>query len=238
MEIGVEVKECWKERRGGFRMKMVLWILLLLFVSAGFNVWGNGLDIYFVGTVESIDDGLMVIIDEVLATATESICHKVEVRGDIEGISVGDRVHVHGYYDPVNCVVTVTEEDHFVYVVPEGAKLEKLGQSIQFTGKIVRIYEMRGETFCDILVKDVLVVTFQQKEMCRTVTVRIDPVVGDVEEGLQPGDEVIFSGAYDEASCVGSLGWHDDYLKKERGLGVSWFLILGGLTIYLTLRRA
>ena len=76
-----------------------------------------------------------------------------------------------------------------------------------------------------------------EEEMCNTVTVKIEPVVGEVEEGLQPGDEVKFSGTYDETSCVGSLGWHDDYLRKENQLGVSWVLVLGGFVGYLVLRR-
>ncbi|MBU7046516.1 MAG: hypothetical protein HXS54_08770, partial [Theionarchaea archaeon] len=194
-------------------------------------------DITFVGTVESAGDPLMVRVDEVFATGAGDICDTVEVVNVILEVSVGDTVHIHGYYDPVNCVVTIEEEDHFAYIIPGGATLEKLDQTLQFTGEILRIYEMRGETFCDISVEEVVVVTYQEKEMCTTITVKMNPIVGEVEEGLQPGDEVVFSGTYDETSCMGSLGWHDDYLRKERGLGVSWVLILGGFVIYLMLRK-
>ncbi|MBU7027135.1 MAG: hypothetical protein HXS48_09340 [Theionarchaea archaeon] len=218
-------------------MKRTLWIGVFLVVGMGVSVWAEEFDITFVGTVESSADGLMVRVDEVLATAAEDICSKVEVVSDIEGISAGDKVHVKGFYDYVNCVVTVEAEDHFVYRIPEGAELEKLSQSLQCTGKILRIYEMKEETFCDISVENVLVVTFQEKEMCQTVTVKIRPVVGEVEEGLEPGDEVEFSGTYDEKSCMGSLGWHDDCLRKKRRAGVSWVLILGGFAGYLVLRK-
>jgi hypothetical protein len=131
----------------------------------------------------------------------------------------------------------VEAQDHFVYWLPLGAELEKLGQSLQFTGRILRIFEMRGETFCDISVNEVFMVTFQEEEMCGTVTVKIRPVVGDVEEGLLPGDEVEFSGTYDERSCTASVGWHDDFLRKKRGAGCSWILVLGGVVGYLTLRK-
>ncbi|KYK37046.1 MAG: hypothetical protein AYK19_07550 [Theionarchaea archaeon DG-70-1] len=218
-------------------MKRTLLICVFLVVGMGVSVWAEEFDITFVGTVESSADGLMVRVDEVLATAAEDICSKVKVISDIEGISAGDKVHVKGFYDPVNCMVTVEAEDHFVYRIPAGAELEKLSQSLQCTGKILRIYEMRGETFCDISVEDVLVVTFQGKEMCTTVTVKMKPVVGEVEEGLEPGDEVEFSGTYDEKSCMGSLGWHDDYLRKKKRAGVSWVLIVGGFVGYLMLRK-
>ena len=218
-------------------MKRTLWISIFLVVGMEVGVWAEEFDITFVGTVESSADGLMVRVDEVLATAAEDICSRVEVVSDVEGISVGDKVHVKGFYDPVNCVVTVRAEDHFIYRIPAGAELEKLSQSLQCTGKILRIYEMRGETFCDISVEDVLVVTFQGKEMCTTVTVKIKPVVGEVEEGLEPGDEVEFSGTYNEKSCMGSLGWHDDYLRKKRRAGGAWVLILGGFVGYLVLRK-
>lgn len=218
-------------------MKKTLWICVFLVCGMGLSVWAEEFDIAFVGTVESSGDTLMVRVDEVLATAAEDICSKVEVKGNIEGIYAGDKVHVKGFYDAVNCVVTVEAEDHFIYVIPEGAELEKLSQSLQCTGKILRIYEMRGETFCDISVEEVVVVTFQEGEMCQTVTVKMKPVVGEVEEGLEPGDEVEFSGTYDETSCVGSLGWHDDYLRKKRRAGVSWVLVLGGFVGYLVLRK-
>ena len=217
-------------------MKKMLWIGVFLIIVFS-SVWAQEFDITFVGTVEQAGEPLMVKVDEVLATGAGDICDVVEVVNAGLEVSPGDTVHIYGYYDPGSCVVTIEEEDHFAYRIPEGAKLEKLDQSLQFTGKILRIYEMRGETFCDISVEEVLVVTYQEEEMCSTVTVRIDPVVGEVEEGLQPGDEVIFSGTYDEASCMGSLGWHDDYLRKEKGLGVSLMLILGGFVIYFVLRQ-
>jgi hypothetical protein len=197
----------------------------------------GGDDITFLGTVEDVGETLMVKIDEVLATGAEDICDRVEVKGDIAGISVGDTLHVMGYYDASSCVVTVEDEEHFLYVIPRGAELEKLDHTVQFTGEITRIYEMKGETFFDILVDEVIVITYQEKEMCTTVTVKIDPVVGKVEEGLEPGDEVEFSGTYDEESCIGSLGWHDDYLMKKRRAGVSWILILGGFACYLALKK-
>ncbi len=215
------------------RKIMTIGILLIM----GLGVLKAELDITFVGTVEGVGDTLSVRVDEILATAAGKVCARVEVKGSFEGIGIGDKVHVKGFYDPESCIVRVEGEDHFLYKIPEGAELEKLDQSLQFRGEIVRIYEMRGETFCDITVKEVLVVTFQQKEMCGVVTVKIDPVVGEVEEGLEPGDVVEFSGSYDEGNCVGSLGWHGDYLRKERGLGVSWVLVLGGLVGYLVLRK-
>ena len=217
-------------------MKM-LWIGVFL-VVAGLSMYAEEIDITFVGTVESAGDTLLVKVDEVLATAAEDICGTVEVKGDITGISAGDRVHVKGYYDVEGCVVTVETEDHFVYRLPAGAELEKLEQSIQFTGEITEIYENGDEVFCDILVKEVLMVTFKEKEVCTTVQVKIKPVVGEVEEGLQPGDEVEFSGTYDEETCKGSLGWHDDFLRKKKQLGVSWMLIFSGFVGYLVLRKA
>ena len=216
-------------------MKKMVWIAFLIIVFS--SVSAQEFDITFVGTVENAGEPLMVRVDEVLATGAGDICDTVEVVNAGLEVSTGDTVHIHGYYDPVNCVVTIEEEDHFAYRIPEGATLEKLDQTLQFTGEILRIYEMRGETFCDISVEEVVVVTYQDKEMCTTVTVKMNPVVGEVEEGLQPGDEVVFSGTYDETSCMGSLGWHDDYLRKERGLGVSWGLILGGFAIYFVLRK-
>lgn len=216
----------------------VLWIGIFLIIGMFSSVWGEEYDVTFLGTVKDAGEVLVVTVDEVLATGAEDICSEVEVRGDTEGIMVGDKVHVFGYYDPVDCVVTVEAEDHFMCVIPEGAELEKLEQTIQFTGEISRIYEMRGETFCDISVEEVFVVTYQEKEMCTTVTVKMKPVVGEVEEGLQPGDEVEFSGTYDEESCMGSLGWHDDYLRKKRGAVVAWVLMLGGFVGYLILRKA
>lgn len=218
-------------------MKKSVWISVFLLIGVILSVSGEEFDITFVGTVEGIEDNLIVRVDEVMATGAESICDTVEVKGSTEGLSIGDRVHVYGYYDDVACVVTVEADEHFVYRIPEGAELEKLEQSIQFAGKIVRTYEMREETFCDISVEEVFVVTFQRMEMCTTVTVKIDPVVGEVEEGLQPGDEVEFSGTYDEESCMGSLGWYDDYLRKKRGAGVSWMLVLGGFVGYLLLKK-
>lgn len=219
-------------------MKIGFWIGVFLVIGMISGLGAEEYDITFVGTVKDAGDVLTVKIDEVLATGAEDICGTVEVRGDIGGIVTGDKVHVKGFYDPGNCVVTVEAEDHFVYRIPEGSKLEKLDQTLEFTGEILRIYEMRGETFCDITVEEVFVVTYQEKEMCTTVTVKMKPVVGEVEEGLQPGDEVEFSGTYDEESCMGSLGWHDDYLRKKRGAGVSWILIVGGFVGYLVLRKA
>ena len=216
-------------------MKKMVWIGVLMIIFS--SVSAQEFDITFGGTVESAGEPLMVRVDEVLATGAGDICDTVEVVNAGLVVSAGDMVHIHGYYDPGSCVVTLEEEDHFAYKIHEGATLEKLDQSLQFTGEILRIYEMRGETFCDISVEEVVVVTYQEEEMCTTVTVKMNPVVGEVEEGLQPGDEVIFSGTYDETSCMGSLGWHDDYLRKERGLGVSWMLILGGFVVYLVLRR-
>jgi hypothetical protein len=215
--------------------------LLIVILFLGFfvmSVTAQELDITFVGTVESVEP-LEVSIDEVLATAAEEVCDTVEVvsTGAVPEVASGDRVHVFGSFDPVNCVVSVESEEHFIYVLPRGAELEQLPQSIQFIGKITRIYEVRGERFCDISVKEVLVVTYQEQEMCGVVTVKIDPVVGEVEEGLLPGDEVKFSGTYDEKSCRGSLGGHEDYLRKNRGTGGAWLLVLGGFVGYLVLRR-
>ncbi|MBU7018518.1 MAG: hypothetical protein HXS44_13485 [Theionarchaea archaeon] len=214
--------------------KMVCIVFLMIIFS---SVSAQEFDITFVGTVESTGEPLTVRVDEVLATGAGDICDTVEVVNAGLEVSPGETVHIHGYYDPVSCVVTIEEENHFAYRIPVGATLEKLGQTVQFTGEIMRIYEMRGETFCDISVEEVVVITYQEKEMCTTVTVKMSPIVGEVEVGLQPGDEVVFSGTYDETSCMGSLGWHDDYLKKERGLGVSWVLILGGFAIYLVSRK-
>jgi hypothetical protein len=215
--------------------------LLIVIFFLGFfvmSVTAQELDITFVGTVVSVKP-LEVSIDEVLATAAEQVCNTVEVvsTGAVPELGPGDRVHVFGNYDPVNCVVSVESEDHFLYVLPRGAELEQLPQSIQFIGEITRIYEMRGERFCDISVKEVLVVTYQEQEMCGVVTVKIDPVVGEVEEGVLPGDEVKFSGTYDEKSCRGSLGGHEDYLSKSKGTGGAWLLVLGGFVGYLVLRR-
>lgn len=218
-------------------MKKSVWVSVFLLIGVILSVSGEEFDITFVGIVEDVGDRLIVKVDEVMATGAEDICDSVEVKGSTEGLSIGDKVHVYGYYDDVACVVTVEADEHFVYRIPEGAELEKLDQSIQFTGKIVRIYEMRGETFCDISVEEVFVVTFQRMEMCTTVTVKIDPVVGEVEERLQPGDEVEFSGTYDEESCIGSLGWHNDYLRKKRGAGGLWVLMLGGFVGYLVLKK-
>jgi hypothetical protein len=215
--------------------------LLIVILFLGFlvmSVTAQELDITFVGTVESVKP-LEVSIDEVLATAAEEVCDTVEVvsTSAVPEVASGDRVHVFGSYDPVNCVVSVESEEHFIYVLPRGAELEQLPQSIQFIGEITRIYEVRGEKFCDISVKEVLVVTYQEQEMCGVVTVKIDPVVGKVEEGLLPGDEVKFSGTYDEKSCRGSLGGHEDYLRKNKGTGGAWLLVLGGFVGYLVVRR-
>ena len=218
-------------------MKKSIWVSVFLLIGVILIVSAEEFDIIFVGTVEDVRDGLIVKVGEVMATGAEDICDTVEVKGSTEGLSIGDRVHVYGYYDPVACVVMIEADEHFVYRIPEGAELEKLDQSIQFTGTIARIFEMRGETFCDISVEEVFVVTFQKMEMCTTMTVKIDSVVGEVEEGLQPGDEVEFSGTYDEESCICSLGWHDDYLRKKRGAGFSWVLILGGFVGYLILKE-
>ncbi|MGC1122455.1 MAG: hypothetical protein WBA22_15290 [Candidatus Methanofastidiosia archaeon] len=219
-------------------MKGLLIVMLFLGVLV-MSVTGEELDITFLGTVESVSP-LRVSIDEVLATAADQVCDTVEVvtTGAVPGIAPGDKVHIFGSYDPVTCVVSVESEEHFLYILPRGAELEQLPQSIQFIGEIVRIYEMRGERFCDISVKEVLVVTYQEQEMCGVVTVKIDPAVGEVEEGLLPGDEVKFSGTYDEKSCRGSLGGHEDYLRKSKGTGGAWLLVLGGLVGYLVLRRA
>ncbi len=218
-----------------------MWWLIGIMVMGSLLVEAEEADIAFVGTVESIGDAgeLVVRVDEVLATNAESVCPevKVKVTGGTSGIGVGDRVHVLGFYDVGNCVVTVEGVDQFIYEIPEGAVLERLSQSLQFSGRITRVYEMRDETYCDISVDEVYAVTFQEKEMCGVVTVKIDPVVGEVEEGLKPGDDVEFSGTYDERSCTGSLGWHDDYLRKERGLGVSWVLVVGGFLVYVVMRR-
>jgi hypothetical protein len=215
--------------------------LLIVILFLGFfvmSVTAQELDITFVGTVESVNP-LKVSINEVLATAAEQVCDTVEVvsTGAVPELAPGDRVHVFGSYDPVNCVVSVESEEHFIYVLPRGAELEQLPQSIQFIGEITRIYEVRGERFCDISVKEVLVVTYQEQEMCSVVTVKIDPVVGEVEEGLLPGDEVKFSGTYDEKACRGSLGGHEDYLRKNRGTGGAWLLVMGGFISYLVLKR-
>ena len=219
-------------------MRSRFWIGIILVIGTSLAaVSEEELDIDFVGTVESSGDVLLVRVDDILVTAEEDICDVVEVRGNIEGISLRDRVHVKGSYDPGNCVVEAKAEDHFIYKIPEGAALERLNQSIQFTGKIARIYKKGRETFCDIFVDEVLMVTFQEKEMCTMVTVKMNPAVGDVEEGLELEDEVEFSGTYDEKTCMGSLGWHDDYLKKKRRAGVSWILIIGGFVGYLVLRR-
>lgn len=217
-----------------------MWWLIGIMVMGSLLIEAEEADIAFVGTVESIGEGgeLVVGVDEVLATNAGSVCPEVRVR--VTGgtsVGVGDRVHVQGSYDVGNCVVTVEGVDNFIYEIPKGAVLERLSQSLQFSGRITRIYEMRGETYCDISVVEVYAVTFQEKEMCGVVTVKIDPVVGEVEEGLKPGDDVEFSGTYDERSCMGSLGWHDDYLRKERGLGVSWVLVVGGVVVYVVLRR-
>lgn len=216
----------------------MFWILVLMMATTLAAAEEAKVDIVFVGTVERVEDStLLVRVGEVLATDAESVCPLIRVKGGTTPASVGESVHVRGYYDAATCEVTVETEDHFVYKVPEGATLERLSQSLQCSGKITRIYEMRGETFCDISVKDVYMVTFQQKEMCMTITVRIKPAVGEVEEGLKPGDKVEFSGAYDENGCMGSLGWHDDYLRKQRGLGVSWVLVLGGFAVYVMMRK-
>ncbi|MBU7013635.1 MAG: hypothetical protein HXS43_02290 [Theionarchaea archaeon] len=214
-------------------------IALVCFGLCAMSITGQELDITFVGTVESTGP-LRVSIDEVLATAAAQVCDTVKVisTGAVPEVVVGDTMHIYGSYDPVKCVVSVESEEHFVYRLPRGAELEQLPQSIQFIGDIVRIYEVRGERFCEISVKEVLVVTYQEQEMCAVVTVKIDPVVGEVEEGLLPADEVKFSGTYDEKSCRGSLGGHEDYLRKNRGTGGAWLLVLGGLLGYLKLRRS
>lgn len=220
-------------------MKRTLWIGVFLMIGTILGVWAEEYeyDITFVGTVEDAGDVLMVRIEEVLATNAERVCETVEVKGEVSGFSVGETVHVRGHYDDRECVVAISAEDHFIYGIPAGAELEKLDQTLQFTGEITRIYEMRGETFCDILVDEVIVVTYQEQDMCTTVTVKIKPVVGEVEEGFEPGDEVEFSGSYEEETCSGSLGWHDDYLRKKKRAGVSWILILGGFACYLVLRK-
>lgn len=213
-------------------------VLIVLFLVVGsICVLGEEFEITFVGTVRDVTDGLTVTVDEILASNAEYICETVTVTGDATGIVTGDRVHVNGYYDPDGCVVTVDTDEHFLYKMPVGAELEKLGQSIQFAGEILRIYEMKGETFCDISVTEVFAVTYQERDMCQTVTVKVNPAIGEVEEGLLPGDEVEFSGTYDEKSCMCSLGWHDNYLRKERRTGISWMLIVSGFVAYLVLRR-
>ena len=220
-------------------MKGFLSVFFIVFLGLSvMNISGQELDIMFVGTVESVNP-VRVSIDEVLATAAERVCETVEVvtADAVPDVALGDTVHVFGSYDPVNCVVAVESGEHFVYRLPRGAELEQLPQSIQFIGEIVRTYEARGEKFCDISAKEVLVVTYQEQEMCSVVTVKISPVVGEVEEGLLPGDEVKFSGTYDEKSCKGSLGGHEDYLRKNRGTGGAWLLVLGGLVGYVVLKR-
>jgi hypothetical protein len=217
-------------------MKSGLLIVLFLIIGSVY-VLGEEFEITFVGTVRDVTDGLTVTVDEILASNAEHICDTVMVTGDVTGIVAGDRVHVNGYYDPDGCVVTVETAEHFLYKMPVGAELEKLGQSIQFAGEILRIYEMKGETFCDISVTEVFAVTYQERDMCQTVTVKVNPAIGEVEEGLLPGDEVEFSGTYDEKSCMCSLGWHDNYLRKERRTGISWMLIVSGIVVYLVLRK-
>ncbi|MGD2249434.1 MAG: hypothetical protein PVF58_13580 [Candidatus Methanofastidiosia archaeon] len=194
-------------------------------------------DIEFVGTVNGVGDTLTVSVDEVMATAAEDICGTVKVSGNVTAVVIGDTVHVKGFYNAVNCTVSVEAADHFVYIIPEGAELEKLPQYIEFTGEILRIYEMQGEEFADISVEETVVVTYQEKETCRTVTVKIRPVVGEVEEGLEPGDTIEFAGSYDETACECSLGWYDNFLRKEKKLGITWVLILGGFLVYMVMRK-
>ena len=217
-------------------MKSGLLIVLFLIIGS-VCVLGEEFEITFVGTVRDVADGLTVTVDEILASNAEYICETVTVTGDVTGIGAGDRVHVNGLYDPVECVITVETAEHFLYKMPVGAELEKLGQSIQFAGEILRIYEMKGETFCDISVTEVFAVTYQERDMCQTVTVKVNPAIGEFEEGLLPGDEVEFSGTYDEKSCMCSLGWHDNYLRKERRTGISWMLIVSGIAVYLVMRK-
>lgn len=218
-------------------MKRAGLFIIVLFIFAGMVVFGEELDIEFVGTVENTGDGLTVTVNEVLATAAEDICSTVTVSGDVIGVEHGDTVHVKGFYDAAECTVSVEAEDHFVNVLPPGAELEKLPQYIEFTGEVLRIYEMQGEEFADISVEEVQVVTYQEKETCRTVTVKIRPVIGEVEEGLEPGDTVEFAGSYDEKACMCSLGWYDNFLRKEKKLGVSWILIVAGFAVYMVMRK-
>jgi hypothetical protein len=198
---------------------------------------GDELDIEFVGIVEGVGDELTVSVDEVMATASEDICDTVRVSGNVTEVVIGDTVHVKGFYNAVDCTVSVEAADHFVHVIPKGAELEKLSQYIEFTGEILRIYEMQGEEFADISMEEVQVVTYQEKETCSTVTVKINPVVGEVEEGLEPGDTIEFAGSYDEKACRCSLGWYDNFLRKEKKLGITWVLIVGGFLVYMVMRK-
>ncbi|MBU7031323.1 MAG: hypothetical protein HXS53_02215 [Theionarchaea archaeon] len=194
-------------------------------------------EIRVVGIVEQSTDPVMIRITEIIQSTQAPTCDFMTIEGPLSDVTQGDILHVVGIFHPHTCVISVEGKNCSVRKIPADAVMNDFSQSLHCTGKIMRIFEMKGGTYYDISLIETLVVTYQQKEMCQMITIQVDPVIGYVEVGLQPGDTVEFFGTYDEKRCMGSLDWYEDYLRKERKTGISWVLVVGGCVGYLFLRN-
>lgn len=214
----------------------VLFIGLFLFGTISPVILAEDPEIQVVGIVERSSDPVTIQITEIIQSPQELACDLVTIEGPLPAVSQGDILHVVGIYHADTCVISVEERNCSVRKIPNNATTHDFSQSLHCTGKIMRIFEMNGKTFYDVSVNEVLVVACQKKEMCQTITIQVDSVIGFVEEGLEPGDIVEFLGTYDEDLCMGSLDWCEDYLRKERKPGISCLLVVGGCMGYLISR--
>jgi len=215
----------------------MLCIGILLFGIGSPVLLADDFQVRVVGVVEQASDPVTIQITEIVQSPHDLNCDTVTLEGIVPPVSSGDTLYVSGEYHSTTCVISVEETPSAVRIIPPDATSDDLTQSLHCAGRILRIFEMEGERFFDISVTEVFVVTYQEQEMCATITVKVDPVAGFVEEGLEPGDSIEFFGTYDETLCMGSLDWYEDYLRKERKTGISWILVIGGCVGYLISRN-
>jgi len=214
----------------------VLFIGIFLFGTILPVILADDPEIQVVGIVEQSSDPVTIQITEIIQFPHELECDLVTIEGPLPPLSQGDILHVVGIYHGDTCVISLEERNCSVRKIPNNATTNYFSQSLHCSGKIMRIFEMKEKSFYDLSVNEVLVVTYQKKEMCQTITIQVDPVKGFVEKGLEPGDIVEFLGTYDEDLCMGSLDWYEDYLRKERKSGISLLLVVGGCIGYLISR--
>jgi hypothetical protein len=209
---------------------------MLMVILCSTPLLADDSQIQVVGVVEQSSDSVLIRIIEVVRSSYDLIDEYVTIQGTLPAVSPGDILYIIGEYQSDTAVISVEGKSCSVRKIPQGMITDDFTQSLHCSGKIMRIFAMEGEQFVDLGVTEVFVVTYQEHQMCQTITIRIDPVAGYVEEGLQPGDTVEFFGTYDETTCRGSLDWYEDYLQKERKMGISWLLVIGGCMGYLISR--
>jgi hypothetical protein len=216
----------------------IAFLFLGMFMVAVFSspLLADDSQIRVVGVVEQSSDPVLILITEVVSSPYDLINEIVIIEGALPPISQGDVLYIMGEYQSDASVISVKGKSSSVRKIPQEVTSDNFTQSLHCTGKIMRIFEIEGEQFVDLSVTEVFVVTYQEQQICQTMTIRIDPVAGYVEEGLQPGDTVEFLGTYDENTCRGSLDWYEDYLQKERKMGISWLLVISGCVGYLISR--